>query len=446
LWFTSRSNLHIVYKRERMKPDMTMSYLFLLCAIPGEAINGVHKQHTNTSQSLAHYTVSANAEEAGSALFRRKRLNAVSAEAKAIRVRYAGVAYDTQYIETTLLPQLASSMFQVEEFLAPSLPVKYTIYTSSLSDEPVKNMLKKVFPDVMPRISFLNLDEDPNDKIRMAAYKNLNLDSVNLASVRRMLADVHLPSTESRLFLGADISFLKRPDDLLKKLQQHEEVVYMIDQLTWKGQIYKVAAYDGPQCGGLLGDLFYVAAGTKIPEEDAHQALKFYAALPHHPPRIKPPCALCDVYSSGLHAMDQFAWAMVLGKVSKGKCVALDTTKYHHAYADGDLEAVHDKQIRWRYSMPAARSPGGIRWIQQSVAPPVAQPPVAQNRSASPSPGKVHSLRFKFMHELRRGVHSGAVRILSVVLVRTGLPVLVAFVATCIWQWQKHAKKMPTLQ
>jgi len=276
------------------------------------------------------------------------------AEAKALRVRYAGIAFDVQYIEKTLLPQLTSSMFLVEEFLAPSLPVKYTIYTSSLSDEPLKNMLNKVFPEIMPRISFLNLDEDPNDKIRMAAYKGLHLDNVNLASVRRMLADVHLPSTEGRLFLGTDISFLKRPDDFLEKIQQHE-VVYMIDQFTFHGQAYKVTAYDGPQCEGLLGDLFYVAAGIQIPEEEAHHALKFYADLPHHPPRLTPPCALCDTQSGGLHALDQFAWAMVLGKASNGQCVTLDSTKYHHCDARGNLEAVHDKLIRCRKAVRAKR-------------------------------------------------------------------------------------------
>ena len=51
----------------------------------------------------------------------RKTVSAVSAEAQAIRVRYAAVAYDTQYIQTTLLPQLASSMFQVEEVSCESI-------------------------------------------------------------------------------------------------------------------------------------------------------------------------------------------------------------------------------------------------------------------------------------------------------------------------------------
>merc|ERR1719271_1623601 len=81
---------------------------------------------------------------------------------------------------------------------------------------------------LMPRISFLNLDEDPNDKIRMAPYENLPLDDVNRASIRRTLADASLPDSENRLLLGADISFMKRPDDLLEKIQQ-SKVVYMTD-------------------------------------------------------------------------------------------------------------------------------------------------------------------------------------------------------------------------
>merc|ERR1719321_2240956 len=133
----------------------------------------------------------------------------------------------------------------------------------------------------------------------MAAYEDLQLDSINLVSVRRMLADVHLPATEDRLFLGSDISFLKRPDDFLEKIQQHK-VVYMVDQNTWAGQYYKVTAYEGPQCAGLLGDLFYVGAGVQILEEDAHQALKFYLDLPHDQARITPPCPICDQVSHGL--------------------------------------------------------------------------------------------------------------------------------------------------
>jgi hypothetical protein len=225
------------------------------------------------------------------------------------------------------------------------------IYTSSLSDRPLKNMIndKDRFcrggACLMPRISFVNLDKDPNDKIRMAAYENLPLDDVNRASIRRMLADASLPDSENRLLLGADMQFLKRPDDLLEKIQQ-SKVVYMTDHLSFHGVLYRVAADKGPQCKGLHGDLFYLGAGIRVREEDVSKALKFYVDLPHDPPRITPPCPYCDKVSNGLHGIDQFAWAMVLGKASNGQCVSLDRKKYHHnigPITSSELEVIHDK-------------------------------------------------------------------------------------------------------
>jgi hypothetical protein len=254
------------------------------------------------------------------------------------------------YIKTTLLPQLSNSICLVERWLGPSTAeLTYTIYTSNFSDRPLKNNLinnkDRYCADVISRISFLNLDEDPNDKIRMAAYENLPLNDVNRACIRRMLADASLPDSENRLLLGADMQFLKRPDDLLEKIQQ-SKVVYMTDHLSFHGVLYRVAADKGPQCKGLHGDLFYLGAGIRVREEDVSKALKFYVDLPHDPPRITPPCPYCDKVSNGLHGIDQFAWAMVLGKASNGQCVSLDRKKYHHnigPITSSELEVIHDK-------------------------------------------------------------------------------------------------------
>jgi len=77
-----------------------------------------------------------------------------------------------------------------------------------------------------------------------------------------------------------------------------------------------------------------------------HWALKFYVDLPHDPPRITPACPFCDTKSNGLHATDQFAWAIVLGKASNGQCVALDPEKYHNGpenpITSSGLEVIHD--------------------------------------------------------------------------------------------------------
>jgi hypothetical protein len=284
-------------------------------------------------------------------------------EAVPLRVRYAALAYDKEYITKTLLPQLSNSICLVERWLGPSTAeLMYTIYTSSLSEGPLKNMINnkdrlcRGDACLMPRISFWNLDEDPNDKIRMAAYENLPLDSINRASIRRMLADASLPDSENRLLLGADISFLKPPVELLEKIQR-SKVVYMTSPSRSFGKVlYRVAADKGPQCEGLLGDLFYLGAGIRVREEDMQQALKFYVGLPHDPPRITPGSQYCDTASDGLHATDQFAWAMVLGKYSNGQCVALDPEKYHHGWKEpitsSELKVIHDKdtsRCQWFY-------------------------------------------------------------------------------------------------
>jgi hypothetical protein len=316
------------------------------------------------SQSLEQVAISGSRSGSRSAITHESagETNGVP-EAVPLRVRYAGLAYDMNYITETMLPQLSNSICLVERWLGPSTAeLTYTIYTSSLSDGPLKSMINNTDrfcrgdACLMPRISFLNLDEDPNDKIRMSAYENLPLDDVNRASIRRMLADASLPDSENRLLLGADISFLQRPDDLLEKIQR-SKVVYMTDYLNFGGVLYRVAADKGPQCEGLLGDLFYLGAGIRVREEDMQKALKFYVNLPHNPPRITPVCPvdLCDRVSNGLHATDQFAWAMILGKASNGTCVPLDREKYllgGSQWHGQRAEAIHDKETnrcQWSY-------------------------------------------------------------------------------------------------
>lgn len=271
--------------------------------------------------------------------------------AEALVVRYASLFYDLEY-KNVDLPFLASSMCQVEAFVAPSLPVKYVIYVNNMSEDWTKMMLSEVFSDTMPRISFLNLDKDPNDQIRMAAYQNLSLDDKNLASVRRMLADVErLPAAEARLLLGTDFSFLRPPENFFQLTANTNQVVYMMDDHTFGGKQYKLRDYEGLQCKGLLGDMFYIPSGMQLSLKDAHSSLKWYMDQPIVEQRTDPPCSVCVTMSDGLHAMDQFAWAILLGKASSGQCAVLDSSKYHHSgYSrvkeDKDVEGVHQKKTR----------------------------------------------------------------------------------------------------
>ena len=80
-------------------------------------------------------------------------------------------------------------------------------------------------------IRYKTVDRDAADAYRMAPIRQLMLDPVNFASVRRTLADTaHLPSHAARLLLGLDISFTLRPTELLTQMQalKNKQALYMV--------------------------------------------------------------------------------------------------------------------------------------------------------------------------------------------------------------------------
>ena len=79
------------------------------------------------------------------------------------------------------LEQLQSSMCLIERLLTPSIDtLHYLIYVDHQMQAPVMDMLSKAFSSIWRtnRARLVNLDEDPDDKARMAGYKHLNLDAL----------------------------------------------------------------------------------------------------------------------------------------------------------------------------------------------------------------------------------------------------------------------------
>mmetsp|Transcript_63851 Transcript_63851/g.152283 ORF Transcript_63851/g.152283 Transcript_63851/m.152283 type:complete len:356 (+) Transcript_63851:118-1185(+) len=265
------------------------------------------------------------------------------------------------YLREVGLPSLLSSHCLSETHLAPSLLAAefiqvlpdYLVYTDSRTHAVGLAWIQELPEADRSRIRLVNLDEDPDDAARMQPFLRLGLDQKNLMSVRRTLADgKHLPTSSSRLLIGTDISFLSEPKAFISQASKllPGQAMYMADDASWDGRLYRLSNYEGPQCAGLLGDFIFLTPGVRLNVALLQEKMQWYAGEKSVPERIDPPCDLCarmDV-SAGLHGIDQFAMALALGQATGygdvPGCLTLPKSKYSMARRP-NLEVVHDKLI-----------------------------------------------------------------------------------------------------
>mmetsp|Transcript_8239 Transcript_8239/g.19377 ORF Transcript_8239/g.19377 Transcript_8239/m.19377 type:complete len:367 (+) Transcript_8239:52-1152(+) len=266
------------------------------------------------------------------------------------------------YLRDFGLPSLLSSHCLAETHLSPSLFAAdfiqvlpdYLVYTDSRTHSVGQAWIEELPAADRSRIRLVNLDEDADDANRMQPFLKLGLDQKNLMSVRRTLADgKHMSTDSSRLLIGTDISFLSEPQSFIAKAAKllRGQAMYMVDDASWEGRLYRVSDYQGPQCAGLLGDFIFLTPGVALTASLLQEKMLWYANQPVVADRIDPPCDLCsrtDV-SSGLHGIDQFAMSMALGQATAygdvPGCVALPSSRYSMGPRSPSLEVVHDKII-----------------------------------------------------------------------------------------------------
>jgi len=261
------------------------------------------------------------------------------------------------------MPALAATICMAENNLLPALlkhsafgkAHNYLIYTDNRSYSPVRKLLVR-YPGLVPsgRVNLVNLDLDPEDEKRMLPYTSLTLDTVNLASLRRALADTkHLPAENPKLLIGLDVSFLKEPKELLDQAAQYREnkALYMVDE-GWK---YVMTGFTGPQCPGLVGDFIYASPGKKFSLAEYDAKVQWYLRQTVSPNRQDPPCGFCADTANGLHAIDQFTVMLNLAHwaydplTGQSGCHALSNAHYLFAAGgapDPAVEVVHDKVLR----------------------------------------------------------------------------------------------------
>eukprot|EP00933_Yihiella_yeosuensis_P010334 TRINITY_DN116774_c0_g1_i1.p1 TRINITY_DN116774_c0_g1~~TRINITY_DN116774_c0_g1_i1.p1 ORF type:complete len:541 (-),score=56.78 TRINITY_DN116774_c0_g1_i1:164-1786(-) len=288
-------------------------------------------------------------------------------------VRYAALfpsALDpnSDYLWRVALPMLRSSICLAERYFKPALTKiasdlpNYVVYTDTVSHAPVASMLHSEFSvlKLQRRLKLINLDDFYHFSSAVkATIDNLQLNSVNSASLQRTLADsVYLPSHSGRLLLGLDVSFVSEAHELAARIAQlnSSQALYMAD-LTTFNKLYRVTNYDGPQCPGLLGDFVYLGPGLKISFESIKDKALWFAEQPRMPERISPPTwRLALPKANGLHGIDQFALNLALAEavVPQGQsgCFPLHKAKHMHLghysrrFFDMEhVEVIHDKVI-----------------------------------------------------------------------------------------------------
>lgn len=284
-----------------------------------------------------------------------------------IRYTFLNPDGDEAYMRGDGSSMLRSSLCLSESNLAPALLTNpsfgvlptYLIYTDNSTHAVAEELVasSERFQTLASRTRLVNLDTDPHDAERLAPLANLSMDAKNTASVRRTLADaVYLAPSDvvgARLLLGTDVSFVRAPKILVTTAAAltGSQALYMPDMRTFQGALYSIANYSGPQCSGLIGDFIYLAPAVNVSLRKLQDIMSWYGSLPRVAERIDPPCGICAELSSGLHAIDQFAWVGALGDAvsppgSEG-CFALDGVHYAHMPGPERFiaEAVHDKVI-----------------------------------------------------------------------------------------------------
>jgi hypothetical protein len=256
--------------------------------------------------------------------FLEEHMNAIVAQAnKPLIVRYQMLCDDTggNIRDEKRMSELVCSLTSLKLYVAPFIKLQVVIYTLT---------------EFMPRISQILssfgfaehsvLDMTHAEDERFAETVR-HCSAVDRICIRRMLADFSLlPSDQFRLLLGTDIIFLRPPEELISfvKNPDREKVLYMVDNLTFGENLYRLTYHSGNILAGLLGDFYCLAPGVSIAREAIQSCL--------HTIDSWPPAARWRPHPNGMpldyaHACEQQAAAILLADFP---ATQLPTSSYRH--------------------------------------------------------------------------------------------------------------------
>jgi hypothetical protein len=168
-------------------------------------------------------------------------------------------------------------------------------------------------------------------------------EPVDRICIQRMLADARvLPADRPRLLIGNDVFFFRPPQELLAFVwcaRPRAQVLYMVDDFTWGGELYRIRGYRPPILDGLLGDFYCLAPGASFSPEAVRGVLTMMDRMPPEDRWL--PCTP-DVIRGRVHGVEQQAASILLGAMD-GQ--VLPTAHYHHIVARPETVVLHGKRI-----------------------------------------------------------------------------------------------------
>merc|ERR1719343_1532132 len=111
----------------------------------------------------------------------------------------------------------------------------------------------------------------------------------------------------NRLLVGSDISVLRAPTELIHRVATLENdqtpAWYAVDRLSFGMKLYRMTAWPGPQCPGLLGDFMYLSAGIHVTIDNILSKMLWYLQQPIDLNRTDPPSQTLMKVAKGHHAV-----------------------------------------------------------------------------------------------------------------------------------------------
>jgi hypothetical protein len=253
---------------------------------------------------------------------------------KPLFIRYQMMCDDTSGdpADQRRVAELVCSLVSVKLFILPSCSARIVIYT---------------LPQHMARFSqildYLGLTDyaivdlaKPEDEKFASTIEHCTF--VDRLCIRRMLADFReLPEDAFRLLIGTDCYFFRRPAELLSFLGQdaesREQVLYMVDNYSFAGKLYRLTYYEKQTLEGLMGDFYCLAPGVSLEREAILSCLKMIDSWP----KLGRWVPERRTGQDSVHACEQQAASILLGKFSAKRL----TSVYSQFFAFPKCEMVH---------------------------------------------------------------------------------------------------------
>ena len=248
-------------------------------------------------------------------------------------VRYQLLGDDTSGLlpDKARVAELVCSLTSIKLYVQPHWPVRIVLYTLPQHRARLSGILECLgFSD------FLVLDViDPEDQA--FADSIVHGTAIDRFCVRRMLTDFRvLPVDSFRLLLGTDCYFFRPPSELFAFLSQacDAQVLYMVDNLTFAGELYRLRYFDGKILNGLLGDCYCLGPSVTLDGSAIRACLRMIESWP--PQRRWVPD--CPDLNGLVHACEQQAAAILLAQFPARQ---LPASAYHHLIPRAGCTLVH---------------------------------------------------------------------------------------------------------